>query len=424
MAGMPASHSAQNDAATEKKTSNLKAPASVSGMEWQMLPGEDVLQIAHLIFPKDSVARDKLVRAIIRTNPEHFPAGNYRPLPVGAIVYIPDLRMVNVYSQSTRIRKSDIADSSIRRNTFAIPKAIKTDSNNNHPISQTITELERIAEKELLEINRLAKRSELLASQIAQIQSAVLLNTSKADEKPIDIINSSWEEEEKKNISPVLDSTALPAVDEQHVKKSVPQSSEIEHQENSSLPQENTDVSMEIAKFSDMLLLAGGLLILLIIIFVLRNYSKLRDRLVRSSNNSHPSLHETTSRYQYEALLIRHNNKTVNLSKNEPISADQAEARALIQHNNFERELQHLQKNLAANQHDISSWLRLFELLYKSGNKRDFKKNARRFKRIGEFPDIWIQIQNLGNRLEADEPLYFDAQKRKEKFFPDSVNFD
>jgi len=28
-----------------------------------------------------------------------------------------------------------------------------------------------------------------------------------------------------------------------------------------------------------------------------------------------------------------------------------------------------------------------------------------------------MQIQNLGNKLEPGEPLYFDEQKRKEKFF-------
>ncbi|MBA3756616.1 MAG: hypothetical protein H0X02_10470, partial [Nitrosomonas sp.] len=86
-----------------------------------------------------------------------------------------------------------------------------------------------------------------------------------------------------------------------------------------------------------------------------------------------------------------------------------------------EIEIQQLQKQLAINQHDISGWLLLFELLYKSGNKRDFKKNARRFKRLREFPDIWVQIQDLGHRLEPNESLYFNEQKRKEKFFSDST---
>ena len=39
---------------------------------------------------------------------------------------------------------------------------------------------------------------------------------------------------------------------------------------------------------------------------------------------------------------------------------------------------------------------------------------------LNEFPDIWAQIQALGNRLEPNEPLYFDDQKRQEKFFSDT----
>ena len=94
-----------------------------------------------------------------------------------------------------------------------------------------------------------------------------------------------------------------------------------------------------------------------------------------------------------------------------------AETHSLIKQDNPEAMIQLLQKQLAINPNDISAWLHLFELLYKSGNKQDFKKHARRFKRLGEFPDIWAQIQNLGNHLESDELLYFDEQKRKEKFF-------
>lgn len=36
------------------------------------------------------------------------------------------------------------------------------------------------------------------------------------------------------------------------------------------------------------------------------------------------------------------------------------------------------------------------------------------------FPDIWRQIQALGHRLEPNESLYFDEQKRREKFFSDT----
>ena len=102
-----------------------------------------------------------------------------------------------------------------------------------------------------------------------------------------------------------------------------------------------------------------------------------------------------------------------------------AQARQMIKQGEAtESAIQFLQKQLAVDRLDVYGWLQLFELLYQVGDKADFKKNARRFKRLNEFPDIWTQIQALGNRLEPNEPLYFDDQKRQEKFFSDKPTFE
>ena len=101
-----------------------------------------------------------------------------------------------------------------------------------------------------------------------------------------------------------------------------------------------------------------------------------------------------------------------------------SDAELLVKQGNPEAAVQFLQKQLSIHRFDVPGWILLFELLYASGSKADFRKNARRFRRLGEFPDLWAQIQNLGHRLEPDEPLYFDEQKRKERFFPDSSDFD
>ena len=167
------------------------------------------------------------------------------------------------------------------------------------------------------------------------------------------------------------------------------------------------------------------MLTLLIIFLIARNYQRIKERLAKSRDAALPF--DPSERHQYEALLLRRSDeKKTESPQNPPEPPGQlvSEARTLIEQENPEAAIQMLQKQLAKNQQDIPGWLLLFELLYKANNKRDFKKNARRFKRLGEFPDIWQQIQKLGNQLEPNESLYFDEQKRKEKFFSDPAEAD
>ena len=406
VAEVPVSYPVQDSVANKKTAANHRA--STPGMQWEILPGEDILQIARLMFPKDSVARDKFIRTIIHTNSEHFPAGTYQPLPTGTIIYIPDLRMINTYSgSSATTRKPSVANNLTRRKSQATPEAVAPSQNNNHLLLQLITQLEQAAENEVRELNTLTKRIESLASQPAEIQSIFSLNVAKPNEKQANSANTSLEE----NIQHLKDSVTPPGNNTQHLEDPI-------------LPEETSDVPMEIPLSSDSLFLGlgGVLLTLLIVIMMLRNYRRIKERLTRSPDAS--LLPETTERHQYETLLLRRNDKTVNLPENTPNATGRMmfEAGSLIEQDNPEAAIQLLQKQLVINKHDISGWLLLFELLYKSSNKRDFKKNARRFKRLGEFPGIWVQIQDLGHRLDSNESLYFDEQKRKEKFFPDSIN--
>lgn len=283
---------ANKKAATDRRTSS-------QGLQWEILPGEDIQQIARLMFPRDSAARDNFIRAIIHTNPEHFPAGTYQPVPAGTIIHIPDFKTINAYSEPS-------------------PKTSKLGTENTPHFGGSI-----------------------LSDKII----AALMG-----------------------IFPSLDSLFLIAI----------------------------------------------VLILLIVIVMLRNS---RKKFLRSTNAS--LLSGTAEQHQYRALLRNYNDKIDNLPKNIPRATDatMAETHLLIEQDNPQATIQLLQKQLAINPNDIPAWLHLFEFIYKSGNKQDFKKHARRFKRLGRFPDIWVQIQDLGNHLEPDEPLYFDEQKRKEKFF-------
>ncbi len=398
--------------------------AAKSGIQWQILPGENIKQIAQLMFPKDSVARDNFIRAIIHTNPRHFPGGTYQPLPAGTIIHIPDLRTISVYAKpAAKSRKSNTADNlSKTKSPESPPETGISGLNDNHPALKLIAQLEQIAETEAAELSTLLKRIASLEKKIAAMQSMLTLKMTAPNEQPIEIISTPLEAD-----IPLSQNTITPSADDaQPVAKTVAPLEINAPQLNNPIGPDETsnNTSIESTLFSDSVFLFGLLLTLLIIVLILRNYHKIKERFTRSTDASLP---DATERHRYEALLLHRNDrKLADSPENAPEASAQtiSAARALIEQDNLDAAIQLLQKQLATNQRDIPGWLLLFEQLYKSNNKSDFKKNARRFKRMGEFSDIWIQIQKLGNQLEPNEPLYFDELKRKEKFFSDASGSD
>jgi hypothetical protein len=415
-AEVPVSYSGHDHSAQAKAASRADH-ASKPGMHWQILPGEDIPQIARLMFPDNARMRDAFMRAVIRKNPELFPDGVYQPIPTGTTVYIPDLRTIGAYAKPARkAHPSNAARASRGQMQAAAQAAAEPGFSHDHPVWQLIMQLEKIAEEETSELNKLLNRIESIEKQIIAMQS--LLTTSVAPTKaPLPEATTNTQAEanvpQPQNIAPPAETAVTPP------QPGTPQPL------NPAPPVVADTPSAESALFPDNVLLLGILLILLIVIVIVRSYRKIKERLSQSREES--LLPNAAERQQYEALLLRRNENKTEVTEtaenpSEPPSQILAEARALIEQDNAAIQL--LQKHLAQNQQDIPAWLLLFELLYKATNKRDFKKNARRFKRLGEFPDIWQQIQKLGNQLEPNESLYFDEQKRKEKFFSEAGDSD
>lgn len=385
VAATPVTYSAQ-DSAVHKKAATLT-------MQWELLPGENILQIARLMFPKDSTTRDTFVSAVIRINPQHFPAGTYQPLPAGTVIHIPDLRTIHAYSvSSVKKRRASTVNNEARNISSATPTAVISNLTSNHLFLQLITQLEQIAQKETHDLTVLTQHTESLASRIAEIQSLYAIKTQRPSEPQID--NSGGFQEI--SLQPI-----------EHIEDPIP-------------PAESSDTSWENPFSFDTVFVLGILLMVLIVILILRNYRKIQEKLMRPRDASLPP--GITNQHQYQVLFMDQHRDSADSVENSPdTSSDMAsEARLMIKQDNSEAAIQFLQKQLATNKFDISGWLLLFELLYALNNKSGFKKNARRFKRLGKFPDIWVQIQDLGYRLEPNESLYFNEQKRKEKFFPDS----
>ena len=404
-------HSAQAEAASSADH------AAKPGMHWQILPGEDLPQIARLMFPDNARMRDAFIRAVIRKNPQLFPDGFYQPIPAGTTVYIPDLRTIGAHAKPVRkAHASNAARASQGQPQAPAQSAAEPGFSHDHPVWQLLTQLEKIAEEETEELNKLLNRIEVIEKQIIAMQSLLSASVAPANKPLAGITPSDQPAETTQQPQPVSSPSAAQAV--------TPPQSNPPQPANPALPVETGAAPAESALFPDNVLLLGILLIFFIVIVIVRSYRKIKDKLAQSRDA--PLLPDAAERHQYEALLLRRTEQKTGSAENPPEPSGQvvAEARALIDQDNAEAAVQLLQKHLAQNKQDIPGWLLLFELLYKASNKRDFKKNARRFKRLGEFPDIWQQIQKLGNQLEPDESLYFDEQKRKEKFFSDAADSD
>ncbi|MDV6346955.1 hypothetical protein R2083_05420 [Nitrosomonas sp. Is35] len=423
-AEVPVSHS-ERDHTAQQKTGNPAYNAARPGMQWQILPGEDIPQIGHLMFPHDAVARDAFVRAVIRTNPEHFPDGIYRPIPAGTVIHIPDLRTIGKYAKpATKAHPSNASHNANKSQPQAsAPDNATSDLNE---ALQLIAQLEQIAENETNELNILLKRIESIEKQITAMQAILMAHVPASSNERRSESAAPIPPEEMTH--PSQEAVAAPPADSsvQSAENIVtaPQSpANTPQPANPIVPVETNPAAPESALLLDNAFLLGILLTLLIIFLIVRNYQRIKERLAQSRDTAQPF--DPSERHQYEALLLRRSDdKKTESPQNPPEPPGQlvSEARTLLEQENPEAAIQLLQKQLAKNKQDVPGWLLLFELLYKANDKRDFKKNARRFKRLGEFPGIWQQIQKLGNQLEPNEPLYFDEQKRKEKFFSDPAD--
>lgn len=428
------------------------------GMMWQILPGEDIRETAQLIYPNNPAARDNLIRAIIRSNPQHFPDAKYQPLTAGTIIHFPDLRTIGAYAKTTtRSHKTPTVKESPKNQPHATSPTKVAKTGSDPQLTRLIAQLDREAETESLELNTLIQHIGLLETRLHEFQTLLEAKTLHVNDPPVithaessehieETIATSNEDTQPFEESKPPSAVSTPQTEIESQPEELPVAAEptlapeenqldsASHAETTPPPQ--TDITQQAANIStfdetpdsflddilspDTILLIAILLTILIVLVMLRSYRKIRDRHAHASDIV--TVLDNDERRRYEALFLRqdeNNAQPANIPTT-PTEQIAAEARALIEQDKTDEAIQTLQKQLAGNQQNIPGWLMLFELLYKTNNKRDFKKNARRFKRLNQSPDIWVQIQDLGHRLESNEPLYFNEQKRKEKFFSDA----
>lgn len=425
-------------------------------MVWQILPGEDIRETARLIYPKTPAARNNLIRAIIRSNPQHFPDGRYQPLAAGTVIHFPDLRTIGAHAKTaTSPRKSSTVKKPPKNQPQSTSPVKVVKTGNDLQLTQLIAQLDHEAETESQELGTLIQHIGSLEARLNEFQTLleaktphtshpqtaddpVTTQTGNSEPMPETITVTKETAQPLEEPGPPTTHTEvesrpeeLPLATESIATPETYQQEHVSHEEILASPQaditpqvanintfdETTDTSLDLIT-PDNILLIGILLTILIVLVMLRSYRKIRDRHAHASDIV--TILDTDERRRYEALFLHQDKNEPETLDHPPAVDDQAiaQTRTLIEQDKTDEAIQALQKQLATSQRNIPGWLLLFELLYKTNNKRDFKKNARRFKRLNLSPDIWAQIQDLGHRLEPNETLYFNEQKRKEKFFP------
>lgn len=399
-------HSVANNTLTPQRE---KTPSSFSGQNWQIRSGESISQIARQIFPNDPASRNQLIRAIILANPEHFPNGVNQSIPDGTTIRIPDLRTIYRYAKPSHNDKREKIPA--ENSNLAVHQNENNDSTSSvesiDEYVQRIMQLEQDADNSANDLHKLNQKIDMLAAQIADIQTAVQAISIDSIIESVTVKNSD---------------TKIRTDSSQQPKNAMP--SAVAILDNA----QNNDIAAEYFADIDMLLIAGLLLTLFITIALLSAYRKSKSRRKSRRDEYDVAIIEPIERHRFQELF-NNQSKSSDIQPSDSIAIHTSEmaekARQMIkQGESMESSIQFLQKQLAVDRLEVYGWLQLFELLYQVGDKADFKKNARRFKRLNEFPDIWTQIQTLGNRLEPNEPLYFDDQKRQEKFFSDKPTFE
>ncbi|GKS70192.1 hypothetical protein W03_21960 [Nitrosomonas sp. PY1] len=331
-------------------------------------------------------------------------------IPGGATILISDLRANDRYADSShnKERKRIVDESSDlafqNKSVDSTPGAELIDE-----YEQRMTQLEQDADNSANDLHKLNQKIDTLAAQIANIQTAV----------------------QAINIHSIIESVAVKSSDTNII---TDLSRQPEPESDAPLAVavlnniQSDDIATEYFADIDLLLMVGLSLTLLITIVLLNVYRKSKSRRKSRRDEYDVAVIEPIDRHRFQGLFNR-KSKSSGIQPSDNVVARTSKmaaqaSRMIEQGASKELAIQFLQKQLAVDRLDVYGWLQLFELLYQVGDKADFKKNARRFKRLNEFPDIWAQIQTLGNRLEPNESLYFDDQKRQEKFFSDKPTFE
>lgn len=82
------------------------------------------------------------------------------------------------------------------------------------------------------------------------------------------------------------------------------------------------------------------------------------------------------------------------------------EAQILLAQGWQEQALNLLLEQIETNPYQLDIWLMLFEVHHKAGNKREFAELAERFHGIAKGLPVWNSIRQMGQAMDADNPLY------------------
>lgn len=391
---------------------NSQQKISLPDMEWEIQSGERIADIARLIYPGDPISRDRLIRAIIEGNPNVFPKGIDEPVAAGIVIIIPDLRKVNatIAIPEGNTVQSGSSDVSKARRTVMKSEVSGDKSTVSDQLPQLIDHLQQEDEKQTQGINVLLARIDQLETEVTKLMDRI--GPQNATRSQTDTTGL----EEKNSLPVPVAQLSAPLPTPLPVTPVV--------------TPEADEISLQTILDLYLLPVSGGFLVILLLVAGMRNYRKKRDQANQMDDEAielvKPVIETVKTKDHEEIDVFPEEQKVQVIQKPAAKPVDKNErmddlvlidARLFVKQGHPDVAVQFLISQLAANNKVEKDWLLLFEILHSQNNKTEFKKHARRFKRLGFFPDTWAQIQSWGHALEPMEPLYFTEKERTEKFF-------
>lgn len=385
--------------------------ASLPDMEWEIQSGERIADIARLIYPRDPASRERLIRAIIEGNPNVFPKGIDEPVAIGTVITIPDLRRINaaIAVPAGSAIPAGNSGANKARHTTVKPEVSGDQSMISDQLRQLIGRLQQEDEKQTQGINMLLARIDQLETEVTKLMEKAGLQNMLQPQTSAPV------PEEKASLPTPVPQPSAPLL------VPLPVAPEV--------TPEADEISLQTILDFYLLPLSGGFLVILLLVMGLRNYRKKRDRANQDDDEASEPVKPVieavkTDSHGEDIEIPAEKDQVIQESTEKPVNTSGRmddlvliDARLFVKQGHPDVAVQFLVSQLAANNKAEKDWLLLFEILHSQNNKTEFKKHARRFKRLGLFPSTWAQIQAWGHALEPIEPLYFTEKERTEKFF-------
>lgn len=421
-------------AGSEQQSRDKPGDAPRSGTTWTIKPGDTLSSIARAIFPREPAMQEKLIRAIVSSNPHAFPGSQPGPIAEGTVIFIPHLRTLAAETPAAPRPKTAEKETapfppppktepSAAKSAGPEPRAVEAS-----PVKQEDLEFRLKLSSDAINLDLIGKLSEAdrkyLKEKLALLDSDDPIAGFVALKNQIKQLETQLAEVREKS----KQSAASPAP----VAQAAPQAAK----KQDGLLDPDT---LELIQYSLTLYLlpaAQATLVALALFFVVRFFynltvslrqsgalkAKLRRRALTAaaSASAAPTAEDKPppGATQFDKDIVISANKAIT-SITQPAPKQLSESEAIIEeaqlyviHGHPDLAVRMLLELLTKNRNEFKVWMLLFVIFRSQELKEEFEKLAKRFSAGFHEPELWENIQNLGHEMDPTNPVYINEKNR------------